>query len=256
MHWSSQSNQLKIKVKIFGPEDFIGLVLSIFINPLFFVMVSYFIFKIVALKKGLTQMELMRRMLKGSSREARKTRSLSVKKRVSLLDIATRYLPVVFVCFMFTGIGQNAFAGFEIVDEKKNHPVTNASSVYLPFSEVKSGFGNDVRLEDVVSILVNKPWQFQFISKEIKALKVSWLSKGSTVSEIIAQLGRNYGVEAYYVQSAGEIHLDWASGFCHEKIKDEKARREAFNKQILLGAKDESFPSVFTVKRDERVYLC
>ena len=35
MHWSSQSNTLKIKVKLIGPEDFIGLVISIFYQPTF-----------------------------------------------------------------------------------------------------------------------------------------------------------------------------------------------------------------------------
>ena len=217
---------------------------------------GYLIFKIVALKKGLTPMELVRRIMKGTSRDSRKTYSLSVKKRISLIDVATKYLPVVFACVLLSGIDNRAVAGFEIVDTPKQVIQPKLNVEHLPFSEARSGFGKDVRLEDVISILINKPWQYEFISKEIKALKVSWLSRGSSVSEIIAQIGRNYGVEAYYVESAGEVHLDWASGFCDSRIEAEKNRRAAFNEQIMFGAKDTSFPSVFKVVRDERIYLC
>jgi hypothetical protein len=256
MHWSNQSNVLKIKVKIIGPEDFLGLIIGIFINPFLYVSLGYIVYKLIALKKGLTPMELIRRIMKGSSRATRKTYSISVTKKISLLDVATKYLPSIVLCSFLFSVPDQAHAGFEIIDNKKPVQTLVTPNTNVPFSESKSGFGNDVRLEDVISILINKPWQFDFISKEIKALKVSWLSRGSTVSEIIAQLGRNYGIETYYVESAGEIHLDWSSGFCSAKIEEERVRRNKFNEEILFGAKDNSFPSVFKVVRDERVYLC
>lgn len=256
MHWSHQSNVLKIKVKIIGPEDFVGLVVGIFINPLLYLAGAYFIYKIVAMKKGLTPMELTRRILKGNTNGVRKTFSTKITKRVSLIKIATSYLPSIMLAMLLLPTSNPATAGFEIIDEDKPKIVLKKTDLNMPFSDFKAGVGSNVRLEDVVKVLIERPWKYEFVSKEIRALKVSWLSRNSTISEVLAQIGRNYGVETYYVESAGEVHVDWASGFCSEKIEEEKLRRDEFNKQIMFGAKDNYFPKVFKVNRDERTYLC
>lgn len=255
MHWSNQSNQLKIKIKFFGPEDFSALIVGLFINPFLYVLGFYLCFKLLAMKKGITPMELLRRILKGTVNGKRVTYSASPMNRISLFKIATSYLPSLFFLALFVPFSQPATAGFEIIDTEKKPEILKQNS-HVPFSLPKSGVGNDVRLENVVNVLIERPWKYKFVSKELQALRVSWLSRDNAVSEVIAQLGRNYGIESYYVETAGEVHIDWASGFCAEKIVEEKRRRDAFNQEIMFGAKDQSFPSVFKVKRDERVYLC
>ncbi len=73
MHWSQMSNQLNIKTKFIQPEDFVAFVAGFFIPFLWKALAVFLVFKFIALKKGMTPMELLRRLMKGRKRASRST---------------------------------------------------------------------------------------------------------------------------------------------------------------------------------------
>ena len=146
------------------------------------------------------------------------------------------------------------FPGFKIIDapEPEKVIVTTAE----PFKNVVSGVGKSVRLESVVSMLVETPWSAEFVSKELQALPVNWLSQSSTTSEIFAQLGRNYGIKTYFVESAGTVFIDWADGFCERAIEEEVESRRKIKSQFNFSTADLTVPKVFWVSENDRTYFC
>ena len=252
MHWSQMSNQLNIKTKFIQPEDFVAFVAGFFIPFLWKALAVFLVFKFIAIKKGMTPMELLRRLMKGRKRASRSTYPLKPTEKFSLLREASKYLSIV-ICFVCLPT-ESAKAGFQIIDEPKIEQPTPV--IDKPFTQPKSGVGDKVRLEDVLELVIDKPWRTEFISKELQALRVSWLSNNQSVSEIVAQLGRNYGIETYFVESAGKLYVDWAGGYCETAIANEIKRRKQINTELLFNSEKVSIPKVLWVERDERTYLC
>jgi hypothetical protein len=253
MHWSHQTNTLKIKVEYFHPSEFLALIVGIFIPLVWEALGVFIVFKIIAIKKRMTPMELVRRLRKGIFRSARKTTPKNNEERYSLLKEASKYIQVIFLCIYLNPEAANA--GFEILAEVKP-PVVKNNDMGKPFTSVKTGVGDDVRLEDVIQILMDAPWKPEFVSKELQAIRVSWYSQRSTSSEILAQIGRNYGIETYFVESTGKLFIDWSKGLCENAIADKKQERKEIKEWLMMNAEDASIPKVILVSKDERVYLC
>jgi hypothetical protein len=253
MHWSHQTNKLKIKIEHVHPSEFLAIIVGIFLPLIWELLGVYVVFKIIAIKKRMTPMELLRRWRKGFTRKSRKTSSVKSEERYSLLKEASKFLPVLFVCFLFSPDLANA--GFEILPEQKPKSII-MDGLGKPFTTVKVGVGDDVRLEDVIRILMDPPWKPEFVSKELQALRISWYSNSSSTSEILAQIGRNYGVETYYVESTGKIFIDWSKGLCEAEIKAKKQERKEIKEWLMINSQDPSIPKVIWVSKNERVYLC
>jgi hypothetical protein len=253
MHWSHQTNKLKIKIEHIHPSEFLAIIIGIFVPLVWELLGVYVVFKIIAIKKRMTPMELLRRFRKGLTRESRKTSSIKTEERYSLLKEASKYLQVFVFCLLFSPDSVNA--GFEIISKQKPQPETSNDSG-KPFTTVKVGVGDEVRLEDVIRILMDAPWKPEFVSKELQALRVSWYSKRSSASEILAQIGRNYGVETYYVESTGKLFVDWSKGLCEAEIKAKKQKRKEIKEWLMMNSQDPSIPKVIWVSKNERVYLC
>jgi hypothetical protein len=170
-----------------------------------------------------------------------------------LLKEASKYLQVFILCLFFTPDSANA--GFEIISKQSSKPELR-NDLSRPFTTVKVGVGDDVRLEDVIRILMDSPWKPEYVSKELQALRVSWYSKRSSASEILAQIGRNYGVETYYVESTGKLFVDWSKGLCEKEIEAKKQKRKEIKSWLMMNSKEPSIPKVILVMKNERVYLC
>jgi hypothetical protein len=253
MHWSHQTNKLKIKVEHIHPSEFLAIIVGIFVPFVWWILGAYFLFKIIAIKKRMTPMELFRRLRKGFSRKARGTTPMRPEERYSLLKEASKYIQVVFLTLLL--VPDPANAGFEILVEPKQ-PIGNTTDMSKPFTAIKIGVGDEVRLEEVIGILMDAPWKPEFVSKELQALRVSWYSQRSTSSEILAQLGRNYGIETYFVESTGKLFVDWSKGFCETEIKAKEQERKDIKEWLMINSENTAIPKVIWVIKNERVYLC
>lgn len=126
-----------------------------------------------------------------------------------------------------------AYAKFEIVIPPKAQPVDHFKSsgeIYL-----QGGFGKDVKLYDLMNLLLPQPLSAEFATSELKDIKVSWYSDGRIfLNEVLANISRRYGVQFTWRNAAGILEVKWDTGICKKVIQE--AREEQINYSNQVGA--------------------
>lgn len=162
------------------------------------------------------------------------------------------------ICFaVIVTVTPAAKANFEIVMPKKSAEVLpHADVTFMPFSQKQSGVGNNAKLEDVIELLIKPPYTTVFISQELRALKVDWMSNGRSIAEILSMMGRNYGFEPFYVESTGKVFIEWANGMCDSAVSRELEQRRKIQEKVGFSSGGVVTPKVLRVVDNERTYLC
>lgn len=65
----------------------------------------------------------------------------------------------------------------------------------LPEQASIRGRARDQRLEDALSSIVRNKMQVEFVSPELKSMKVNWRSTGEPVQIVLTNIARGYGVD-------------------------------------------------------------
>jgi hypothetical protein len=134
------------------------------------------------------------------------------------------------------GVGMNsqAYAKFEIVIPPREAAVdtfVSSGKIYL-----QGGFGKDVKLNDLMLLILPEPLSAEFANSELKDLKVSWYSDGKIyLNEILANISRRYGVMFVWRNAAGILEVQWDKGTCKRVI--EESRNEQLNYSNQLGTR-------------------
>lgn len=258
MHWSNLSNDLIIKVKYFKAWHFVAMIASIFTTlKIWYVLFIHWGLMAIAHRQNTSVGCLLRKWRKGFTKRARVTYVTKKHQRYSLINEANKLLCV--GCLVLLVPMQQAKANFEIISSdmkvvQSSKDIVKAGS--LPFSERRSGVGSDSKLADVVELLVSAPFTAEFISQEIKSLKVDWMSAGNSVAEVFALMGRNYGFESYYVESSGKIYFDWSKEICSAAVDREVQTRAEIQAKVGFASGKPVTPKVIRVIRNEKTYLC
>lgn len=125
----------------------------------------------------------------------------------------------------------DSMAKFEIVIPPKQQPVdsfVSSGQIYL-----QGGFGKDVKLVDLMNLILPSPLSPEFMSAELKDLKVSWYSDGKIyLNEVLAGISRRYGVQFMWRNSAGILEIKWDNGVCKKIMEESREQQRNYSKQI------------------------
>ncbi|MDI5833292.1 hypothetical protein OCF84_20800 (plasmid) [Shewanella xiamenensis] len=128
-------------------------------------------------------------------------------------------------------ISDNAYAKFEIVIPPKQAQVDSYASsgqIYL-----QGGFGKDVKLYDLLSMLLPTPLSAEYANAEIKDLKVSWYSSDRIyLNEVLASISRRFGVLFTWRNREGVLEVRWDNGVCKKIIAESIQKQAEYSKSI------------------------
>jgi hypothetical protein len=129
------------------------------------------------------------------------------------------------------GVNSNAYAKFEIVIPPKQTVVDNfvsSGKIYL-----QGGFGKDVKLNDLMLLILPQPLSAEFANSELQDLKVSWYSDGKIyLNEVLANISRRYGVMFIWRNAAGILEVKWDNGTCKRVIEESREEQENYSNKI------------------------
>lgn len=139
--------------------------------------------------------------------------------------------PLLLVVTSTMCIPNSAEAKFEIVIPPKQAPVdtfVSSGQIYL-----QGGFGKDVKLVDLLSLLLPTPLSAEYANSEIKDLKVSWYSEDRIfLNEVLASISRRFGVLFTWRNREGVLEVKWDNGVCKQIISESVEKQFEYSKSL------------------------
>lgn len=167
--------------------------------------------------------------------------SLALILCLNVIDIATNNI---------------AQAKFEIVIPPKKQsvdPFKSSGEIYL-----QGGFGKDVKLYDLMNLILPQPLSAEFSNSELKDIKVSWYSDGRIfLNEVLANISRRYGVQFTWRNAAGILVVQWDTGTCKKVIQESREDQVRYSNQTgVAPAEPYRFIQKILSKEQQMEIIC
>ncbi|QIR16532.1 hypothetical protein [Shewanella aestuarii] len=93
---------------------------------------------------------------------------------------------------------------------------------------IEGGFGRDVKLIDLMSQILPRPYDAEFQNSEIQDMKVSWYANDRVyLNAVFADISRRYGLLFTWKPTSGLMNVSWDSGICRKVIAENDSNRAA-----------------------------